>query len=165
MPSFRAYLPHGLRLLFASTVVSGAAQAQSLNLENADLARGYFSSCAKVANGVASDQLSSAKETCKSAMDDIAGLFGAYSDHSPMDLNVLAIYSGASAYVVVALDMQLNTNRLSADGCNHVFHVEKMYDSLTDGTSDEVMDVLRPNAETAKEHLIPWCRNTYGSEK
>ena len=81
-----------------------------------------------------------------------------------MDLNVLAIYSGAAAYIVMALDMQQHQNRLSVDGCNHAYHVEKMYDSLTAETSEEVEALLRQNAETVKQHLIPWCDDVYGAE-
>ncbi len=161
-------LRHMRQLLLAgtcATLISPAVSAQAYDLEKAEQAKSFFSQCATVAEGAAEAALPSVIETCKTAMNDIAGLFSAYPDHTPMDLNVLAIYSGTTAYIVVAMDMQQHENRLSIDGCNHADHVAKMYDSLTAGTNEDVEAQLHQNAETVKQYLIPWCNDTYGGEQ
>ncbi len=156
------------RALFCLGVISAfgltTASAQTYDLEKATRAKAYFSECAGVAEAVDDAALSPAIVTCKTAMNNIAGIFSDYPEHSPMDLNVLSIYSGASAYVVMALDMRLNDNRLSADGCNHAFHVDTMYNALTAGTNEEVEAQLRQNAELVNEQIIPWCRGAYGDQ-
>ena len=159
------HLSHMLLAGTFATVISPAVSAQAYDLEKAGQAKSYFSQCATVAEGATEAALPTVIETCKTAMNDIAGLFSAYPEHTPMDLNVITIYSGATAYIVVAMDMQQHGNRLSIDGCNHADHVAKMYDSLTAGTNEDVEAQLRQNAETVKHYLIPWCDDTYGAEQ
>ena len=162
-----AQLNKGALSLAALMVGTGAlsGEAQTYDLEKAELAKSYFAACSTVAEGASGEAISSAIDTCKTSMNDIAGLFSAYPDHTPMDVNVLAIYSGSAAYVVLALDMQLHENRLSVDGCNHAYHVENMYNMLTDGTSEDVEAQLRKNATTVQDHLIPWCEEAYGADE
>ena len=138
------------------------AQAQTYNVEKAEQARTFFATCADSAENQADQQITIA--TCKTSMNGIAGLFSAYPEHTPTDLNILAVYSGAAAYVIVAMDLQLHENRLSIDGCNHADHVVKMYNTLTSETNEQVEAQLRQNAENAKQALIPWCNEVYPVE-
>ena len=151
--------------LLACIVLAGGfvhAQAQTYNAENAERAKAYFANCAEIAQGEA-DQAATIT-ACKAAINDIAGLFSAYPEHTQTDLNILAVYSGAAAYVVVATDLELNGNKLSLDGCNHADHVVNMYDCVTQVTNEQVETQLRQNAENTKQILIPWCNEAYPVE-
>ena len=152
-------------LLLALALVGGDlvhAHAQDFNAEKASRAKAYFTNCAKTVQDDAPQV--DAITVCKSAINEIAGLFSAYPDHTPTDLNILAVYSGAAAYVVVATDLELNGNRLSMDGCNHADHVVNMYNRLTAATNEQVETQLRQNAESTQKILIPWCNEAYPVE-
>lgn len=156
----------GLAGLWLALTLSGGgliqAHAQDFNAEKAARAKAYFTNCAQTAQGDAAQEV--VISVCKSAINEIAGLFSAYPDYTPADLNILAVYSGAAAYVVVATDLNLNGNRLSMDGCNHADHVVNMYDRLTAVTNEQVETQLSQNAESTRSILIPWCNEAYPVE-
>ena len=148
--------------LFASAIALPGA-AQTYDAEKAARAKSFFVACSELAKSATADDSEDVIAVCKQSMNDIAGLFTAYPEHTPMDLNMIAIYSGATAYIVVAMDLVLNENRLSVDGCNHANHVQTMYNRLTPGTSEEVLSLLSANAQNVKDILVPWCDETYGA--
>lgn len=151
----------GAAFLVASMLAT--ASAQDYDSEKAERAKAYFTTCAVLAQDASDADSANVIDVCKQSMDGIAGLFSEYPEHTPMDLNMLAAYSGASAYIVMARDLVLNENRLSPEGCNHAFHVQNMHNRLTSETDNEVEALLRNNAETVGEFLIPWCDDTYGA--
>ncbi|NQY97064.1 MAG: hypothetical protein HRT82_07870 [Henriciella sp.] len=146
---------------FVSASMLASASAQDYDSEKAERAKAFFTTCAVLAQDASDADSASVIDVCKQSMDGIAGLFSEYPEHTPMDLNMLAAYSGASAYIVMARDLVLHENRLSVEGCNHAHHVSAMYNMLTAETDDEVEALLRSNAETVREHLIPWCDESY----
>lgn len=145
----------------AAAAMAPVTSAQNFDVEKARMAKASFSHCVEAAKDAPDSALQQVIETCRIGMGDIAAMFSSYPDHTPTDIDILRVYSGATAYIVMTMDMRLNENRLSIDGCAQARHVKYMYDTLTDRTNEDAEDQLRSNAETVTEHIIPWCESAY----